>query len=175
MDYMSRFNFDIMYVRGELNKVANCLFHYYENDTSTDVHDPHEYVCADAHINPEGNDLPGPRLHELTEQVIELCAIRTGEHRQSQCIQECTKEHDLEAQIMVDAYTGDNNIPSAGQVLGQPNNNIMLDNLLFQQLPNHKPTNLDDNSFLQAVQWGYADDKLFSLIKENPRIIRASL
>jgi hypothetical protein len=172
MDYMSRFNFDIMYVKGELNKVADCLSRYYESDTSADVYDPHEYVRADARIDPEGDDLLGPRLHELTEQVIELRAIRAGERRQSQRIQECTEERDLEAQIMVDAYTGDNNIPSAGQVPDQPNDNMMLGDSLFQQLPNRKPTNLEDNYFLRAVQRGYADDKLFSLIKEKPQDYR---
>jgi hypothetical protein len=172
MDYMSRFNFDIMYVKGELNEVADCLSRYYESDTSADVYDPHEYVRADARIDPEGDDLPGPRLCELTEQVIELRAIHAGERRQSQCIQERTKECDLEAQIMVDAYTRDNNIPSAGQVPDQPNNNMTLGDSLFQQLPNRKPTNLDDNSFLRAVQRGYADDKLFSLIKEKPQDYR---
>jgi hypothetical protein len=169
MDYMSRFNFNIMYVKGELNKVADCLSHYYKNDMSTDIYDPHKYVCTDACIDPEGNDLPGPRLRELMEQVIELCAICASEHRQSQHIQGCIEECDLEAQIMVDAYIGDNNIPSAGQVPGQPNTNMMLGDLLFQQSPNHKPTNLHDNLFLQAVQQGYTNNKLVSLIKEKPQ------
>jgi hypothetical protein len=60
MDYMSQFNFDIMYVKGELNKVADCLSRYYENDNESDIYEPHEYVCADVHINPTGEDLPVP-------------------------------------------------------------------------------------------------------------------
>ena len=32
MDYMSKFDFDITYVKGELNKVADCLSRYYESD-----------------------------------------------------------------------------------------------------------------------------------------------
>jgi hypothetical protein len=44
MDYMSRFDFDITYVKGELNKVADCLSHYYENDTPANVYESYEYV-----------------------------------------------------------------------------------------------------------------------------------
>jgi hypothetical protein len=34
IDYLSRFDFDITYVKGEYNKVANCLSQYFESDTS---------------------------------------------------------------------------------------------------------------------------------------------
>jgi hypothetical protein len=44
MDYMSRFDFDITYVKGKLNKVADCLSRYYESNTNVDVHDVHNYV-----------------------------------------------------------------------------------------------------------------------------------
>jgi len=46
MDYMSRFDFGITYVKGELNKIADCLSHYYKSDTSADIHEFHEYVQA---------------------------------------------------------------------------------------------------------------------------------
>jgi hypothetical protein len=58
MDYMSRFTFDITYIKGELNKVADCLSRYYESDTIQDVHMYDEYVRADARIDPAGEDLP---------------------------------------------------------------------------------------------------------------------
>ena len=58
MNYMSRFNFDITYVKGELNKIADCLSCYYESNTLANVHKFHEYVQADRRINLEGEDLP---------------------------------------------------------------------------------------------------------------------
>ena len=44
MDYMSRFTFDITYIKGELNKVADCLSWYYKNDTIQDVQMYNEYI-----------------------------------------------------------------------------------------------------------------------------------
>jgi hypothetical protein len=44
MDYLSRFDFNITYVKGELNKAADCLSRYYENDTHVDIHEVHEYI-----------------------------------------------------------------------------------------------------------------------------------
>jgi hypothetical protein len=81
MDYLSRFDFDITYVKGELNKVADCLSRYYESDTRTDAHEPHKYVQADARIDRSGEDLPMQRLQEITSRVIELRAIQDTELR----------------------------------------------------------------------------------------------
>jgi hypothetical protein len=58
MDYMSRFDFDITYVKGEYNKVADCLSRYFESDTSADEHEFHDYVQADRKVDPDGDDLP---------------------------------------------------------------------------------------------------------------------
>ena len=44
MDYLSRFTFDITYIKGDLNKVANCLSQYYKSDTIQDIHQYDEYV-----------------------------------------------------------------------------------------------------------------------------------
>jgi len=48
MDYMSIFDFDITYVKGELNKVADSLSRYFKSNIHADTHDIHEYVQADA-------------------------------------------------------------------------------------------------------------------------------
>ena len=52
----------------------------------TDIYEPHKYVHADAHIDPEGDDLPEPRFQEIIGQMVELWAIQASEHRQSQPI-----------------------------------------------------------------------------------------
>jgi hypothetical protein len=76
MDYMSRFDFDITYVKGEFNKVADCLSQYFKSDTGTDEHDFHNYVQADRKIDPEGEDLPMQCLQEIKERCVEIKTMR---------------------------------------------------------------------------------------------------
>jgi len=75
MDYLSRFDFDITYIKGELNKIADCLSRYYESDTVGETHNINEYVRADTRIDPEGEDLPLERHQEVVERVIEIRAM----------------------------------------------------------------------------------------------------
>jgi hypothetical protein len=92
LEYLSRFNFDITYVKGEYNKVADCLSRYFESNTSTDEHSSHEYVQADRKIDPEGEDLPMERLREVKEHREEIRAMhnlashknRSGKLREAQ-------------------------------------------------------------------------------------------
>jgi hypothetical protein len=58
MEFLTRFDYDITYVKGETNLVADALFRYYENDQWTESSDKPQYVTADAQLNPEGEDLP---------------------------------------------------------------------------------------------------------------------
>ena len=37
-DYLSWFDFNITYIKGELNKVTDCLSQYYESNTMADIH-----------------------------------------------------------------------------------------------------------------------------------------
>ena len=101
MDYMSRFKFDITYIKGDLNKVTDCLSHYYENDTVQDVHLYNEYVHEDTHIDPAGEDLPTQRCKELMDHVNEMRAIHEHEHQHSKCLHKCKEQHDIEAEEMI--------------------------------------------------------------------------
>jgi hypothetical protein len=103
MDYMSRFDFNITYVKGELNKIADCLSRYFESDATNETHEVHEYVRADARIDLLGEDLPTPRFHEMKERVIEICALCSMEIRRSHCLIEQQEARDLEAQVMAKA------------------------------------------------------------------------
>jgi hypothetical protein len=58
MEYLSRFNFDLQYIKGKLNEVADCLSRYYESDTWYDVYDVSEYNDADVWLNPTLDDVP---------------------------------------------------------------------------------------------------------------------
>ena len=103
MDYMLKFDFDITYVKGELNKVADCLSRYYESDRKDENHEEFEYVRADAQIDPNGEDLPIQRHKEITERVIEICTMRDMENHRSQRLIECQEQHNIEVAEMKEA------------------------------------------------------------------------
>jgi hypothetical protein len=79
MEYLSRFDFDIQYIRGKLNKVADCLSHYYESNTWYNVYDVSEYVDADVWLDPTLDDVPWNRLQEIEDHMVEMHAIRVTE------------------------------------------------------------------------------------------------
>jgi hypothetical protein len=64
MEFLARFDYDITYVKGETNLVADALSRYYENDQWDESHDEAQYVNADARLDPEGEDLPWDRFEE---------------------------------------------------------------------------------------------------------------
>ena len=84
-EYMSRFDFDITYVKGEFNKVADCLSRYYESDTPADTHEFHEYVQTDRKLDPEGEDLPSSRVAEVKERIVEIRVMRTKDNEKRHC------------------------------------------------------------------------------------------
>jgi hypothetical protein len=72
-----------MYIKGELNKVTDCLLQYYESDTMANIHQPYEYMQADVHIDPTRDDLPTQQYQEVTSKVIKLQAIHSTERHHS--------------------------------------------------------------------------------------------
>ncbi|KAG6855568.1 hypothetical protein C0995_006034, partial [Termitomyces sp. Mi166 len=100
---MSRYDFDITYVKGELNKVVDCLSQYFESDTADDVHNVYDYVQADKQIDPEGKDLPLHRFHEIAKKRVEIRAMQAQELHRSKRLKEQKELCNLEAQQMVEA------------------------------------------------------------------------
>ncbi|KAG6881579.1 hypothetical protein C0995_001416, partial [Termitomyces sp. Mi166 len=100
---MSRYDFDITYVKGKLNKVADCLSRYFESDTPDDVHNVYDYVQADKRIDPEGKDLPLHRFHKIMEKRVEIQAMQAQKLCCSKRLKEQKELRDLEAQQMVEA------------------------------------------------------------------------
>jgi hypothetical protein len=178
MDYMSHFDFDITYVKGELNKIADCLSHYFKSDATNETHEVHEYVRADAQIDPLGEDLPTPHFHEMKEHVIEIHALRDMEIRQSCRLIEQQEAWDLEAQVMAEANTQpperENEKPPSiptdkDSPLLNHDKDMTLTDALFHRTSEAAPVAAGDKEFLCMVQGGYEQDALFAIVLEKPR------
>ena len=79
MEYLSWFDFDIRYIQGKLNKVADCLSRYYESDMWYDVYDVSEYVDADVWLDPTLDDVPWNQLQEIKDRTVEMHTIQVTE------------------------------------------------------------------------------------------------
>ena len=71
MEYLLRFDFDICYVKGKLNKVADALSRYYQFDSWDDAPLVQHYVFTDVRLDPNHEDLLWDRHLELNNRVIE--------------------------------------------------------------------------------------------------------
>jgi len=67
-EYLSRFDFKVVYVKGQYNIVADCLLRYYLSDLPGEMHADHLYVSVDLQLDPDGDDLP----YGLTPQIQAL-------------------------------------------------------------------------------------------------------
>ncbi|KZT20568.1 hypothetical protein NEOLEDRAFT_1024018, partial [Neolentinus lepideus HHB14362 ss-1] len=70
MEYLSRFDYTIHYIKGKSNKVADCFSCYYESDNIDDLQPEDEYVVADRYLDPKGEDLPPIQLEELRSATV---------------------------------------------------------------------------------------------------------
>jgi len=171
-DYMSRFNFDITYIKGEYNKVADCLSRYYESDTPDDVPEFHEYVQVDRELDPEGEDLPQQRVMEVKERVVEIRAMKDMEVRWSKRLLDIVEQRDAEAEELREPRVEQENNVNA------PVNVTTGDDTLADSLgkaakgnacPLRKEDTEEDRKLLNQIRNGYKDDKLFKIIIGNSK------
>ena len=65
MEYLARFDFNIRYINGMLNKAADALSWYYKHDYWVEVPEIQDYVNADTQLDPEHDNLPWDHLREV--------------------------------------------------------------------------------------------------------------
>jgi RNase H-like domain found in reverse transcriptase/Reverse transcriptase (RNA-dependent DNA polymerase) len=162
MEYLARFDFDIRYVKGTLNKVADALSRYFEHDYWTEVPELQDYVNADVRLDPEHDDLLQERLIEVQEGIIETCI----EHAHVEKVQ--TELRALRERIQ------DRDALAAQIAAGQQE-----DGAVVQDTPsNEDPTVFEsrvrgddlrefmshDDSFEEDIHKGYPDDRVFGKI-----------
>ncbi|KAJ3475069.1 hypothetical protein NLI96_g12079 [Meripilus lineatus] len=80
MEFLQRFSYNIKYVEGHLNKVADSLSRYFASDDWNEIHPIQDYVNADQRLDPTGADLPLDRNNELramrTQKELRVIRLR---------------------------------------------------------------------------------------------------
>ena len=86
IEYLTRFDFEIIHVEGTKNLVADSFSRYYSNESVDEWHDPQDMVSADARLDPSGETLSDRRTAELREvraqRILEVPEMRTREAQQ---------------------------------------------------------------------------------------------
>jgi RNase H-like domain found in reverse transcriptase/Reverse transcriptase (RNA-dependent DNA polymerase)/Integrase zinc binding domain len=150
MEYLSRFDFNIQYVKGITNKVADSLSRYYQSDTSEDSHPNYDFVNADVQLDPEGEDLPWNR-------VVEIRAISDDAQRRP--LREATEERGALAEELANAARA----PEAAQGITEDED----DPTIFESIsdgPELRKYVEKATDFLERVRAGYSKDPLFSKV-----------
>ena len=152
VDYLSRFDFDILHVPGTDNKVADCLSRYYEALPDNTIIKEHEYVTVDQKLDPDGDDLP---LH----RAVEVRRLRSSVTRRKKHLDDARSQRDIEAQELEEA------LADAGIQEGDP------DAEAHTSLANG--INLQDymsryDEFSKLLIANYASDTYFSKILDRP-------
>lgn len=162
-DYLSRFDFDITYIKGENNKVADCLSRYYKNDTNDEHHEAQAYVRADARIDPNGEDMPADRFTEVKGNVIEIRSMQEESRRRSRRLQEKLELRDIEAREMADAKESEFSSED-----GSTRDIEMTIEDMLGSGPGMDNELMMDDGFLDSIRNGYTDNPLFKLVKDEP-------
>ena len=153
MEYLSRFDFDIRYVKGNSNTVADSLSRYHQLDNAVEKVPIYDFVNADHRLDPEGEDLPWSR-------VVEIRAMSTEAHRQ---LIEGKEDRSREAQEMTSA------MPS---VTDQSDEIMKHDPTVFESVsegPNLARYIDKAKDFADKVAKGYESDPFFAKIMNKPQ------
>ena len=160
-DYLSRFNAEIVYMKGVDNKVADCLSQYYETEGSKGAHERVDWANADIRLNPEGDDLPQDRLREL--QLASMRASQ-GEVWRSTRLHGKQEERCVKAAEMCKHAEPCRERTPLVTTSGDP---TLLESA--GQSPAIRTYFQKHHGFMEAVRMGYKDDPILAKVVETPK------
>lgn len=166
MEFMSRFDYDIQYVKGETNLVADCLSRYFSNDTADETHDKRYYVNADVRLDPEGEDLPLNRASEL--RAMDTIDVRRSSrtYKPTWKIREGAHDHGRAGTMREASALEERRVEAQAMASASPTPDPMVTE--HEVIANDYDRLSNTEGFMDRVKAGYAEDVTFSKILSNP-------
>jgi hypothetical protein len=169
MEYLTRFNFDIRYIKGELNKVADMLSWYYEQNYWTEVPEIQDYVNADIRLDPDHDDLPKESLFKVKEKVIES-RVQDANTKKIQVEIRALREHIQERDTLAEIMSQNRNKMSRTRGVMTDDEPMVVESRVKGE--NLHKTMANDKTFEEDILREYEEDAFFGRItkknKENP-------
>jgi hypothetical protein len=147
-DYLSRFDKQIHYIKGETNVVADALSRYYKTDSPEEQHAAYKYVNADICLDPDMDYLPSARKEELAR----ITTMRLPEQHE-------TRHEEATRMAAIDD-------PVPPSIPGPREDPIVYESSTQKSLATE--TMGKHTQFLETVENAYATDVLFSKVLNNP-------
>lgn len=171
-EFLSRFDKTITYIPGKLNKVADCLSRYHENDTLDDITEEFDYVNADLRLDPQGEDLPFSRLIEIRAARVlrrssRLANKQVTVDKPTTVLREPVEERD----ILSAQYAAHRPSVNTNPRIDTEDNPSLGESLSTG--PSLRSWAEADDGFIKAIQSGYKEDPTFRKILEQPTQHRA--
>lgn len=181
MEFLTHFDYDITYIKGKTNLVADVLSRYYENDEWDESPDVSLYVNADSWLDPEGKDLPWARFEEnhamrATEELPHISSRpqhqRHAPRRADEPISYAIKHPVIEAMEArqheaEELVVHKEREPMVGE---QPPTNDHIDLTVGESMghfPDLHPQVEGDHSILSDIRCGYVKDPLLAKVLAN--------
>jgi len=156
MEYLSQFDYNIRYVKGKVNKVADALSRYYEHD----LPELHDFVNADVHLDREHDNIPWDHFREIKNKVIKNRVCRNHNAKlqvELTVLQERLEDRDVIAAEMAAAQNEEEKQDAPPPIVGD-------DPTIFESHAkgeNLREQMMNKDSFDKDVQEGYQSDAVF--------------
>jgi RNase H-like domain found in reverse transcriptase/Reverse transcriptase (RNA-dependent DNA polymerase)/Integrase zinc binding domain len=147
-EYLSRFEFQVKYIEGKLNKVADSLSRYFENDTPEDKREEQDFVSSDQRLDPEGETLPIDRLMEVRVNASRQKKIRDPPEARKEESNQMNEKQINHSPVELEED------PLAIEAIGEGELPIRIEG---------------HDELIKTFKKGYKDDSLFKKVKENPK------
>ena len=144
-EYISRFNANIVYIEGKLNKVADALSWYYTGQDEQAPFPMDVLVNMDQILDPEGEDLPVARFVEV--RAARITRNKKAKPRSDTLITE--KADELPPSVEPTSEEESETVWGAGS----PDHALKID--------------LGDETMLSVIRDGYKEDTTFKKVIEN--------
>jgi len=154
-EFLSRYQYKLVYTKGTTNKVADALSRYYMNDKPNEIQPVDDYVNVDARIDPQCDYLTDYRKHELAAGFPKV--LRANAARRSTRLAKSPRVNNKSTAKVVPTRPAIAIVPSEGD--GDP---LAVDSTIPKV--NLRKRIEKSSNILVRITSGYAEDSMFSKI-----------